>query len=72
MRVMLVVCCCLAGIAPEGNSVPGKLAAGLAALRWLYAIFGGFPKSGAFCNRLSPSTKLFLAEPLYKFWELSF
>lgn len=69
---MLVVCCYPAGIAPEGSSVPGKLAARLAALPWLYAIFGGFPESGAFCNCLTPSTKLFLAESLYKFWELSF
>lgn len=34
--------------------------------------FGGFPKNGAFCNPPSPSTELFLAEPLKNFWELSF
>lgn len=60
------------GLVPEGSSAPGKLAARLAALWWLCAFFHGFPKNSAFCNLPSPSTKLFLAEPLQNLWELSF
>lgn len=70
--VVLVASRRLAGVAPEGSSAPGKLAAGLAVLGPLCAFFGGFPKTSAFCNPPSSSMKHFLAEPLRNFWELSF